>query len=119
MLVDSAQSALMPGAKNAVEVCLAVKRGEKVALIADEACRAVGASLAAALEDVGADCTSVLLEQFGPRPMVTAPQEVLQLLEGADVGILCMIPQPGELGSRMAIVQVIERRQIRYAHMVG
>jgi leucyl aminopeptidase (aminopeptidase T) len=43
----------------------------------------------------------------------------LQLLEGADVGILCMIPQPGELGSRMAIVQVVERRQIRYAHMVG
>jgi len=32
---------------------------------------------------------------------------------------LCMNPQPGELGARMAIVQVVERRRIRYAHMVG
>jgi leucyl aminopeptidase (aminopeptidase T) len=30
-----------------------------------------------------------------------------------------MTPQPGELGARMAIVKVVERRQIRYAHMVG
>jgi leucyl aminopeptidase (aminopeptidase T) len=110
---------LMPGAKNAVEICLAVKRGEQVALIADEACRAVAASLAAALEDAGARCTSLLLENLGPRPMSSAPGEVLQALETADIGILCMIPQPGELGARMAIVQVVERRQIRYAHMVG
>ncbi|HEX8765728.1 MAG TPA: aminopeptidase, partial [Candidatus Acidoferrum sp.] len=31
----------------------------------------------------------------------------------------CMTPQPGELAARMAIVRVVERRQIRYAHMVG
>lgn len=109
----------MPGAKNAVEICLGVKRGEHVALIADEACRAVAASLAAALEDAGARSTNLLLENLGPRPMSAAPGEVLQALETADVGILCMIPQPGELGARMAIVQVVERRQIRYAHMVG
>ena len=30
-----------------------------------------------------------------------------------------MNPQPGELAARMAIVKVVERRQIRYAHMVG
>jgi len=30
-----------------------------------------------------------------------------------------MNPQPGELSARMAIVKVVERRQIRYAHMVG
>jgi aminopeptidase len=119
MIFGTAQPALMPGAKNAVEICLSVKRGENVALIADEACRAVAASLAAALEDAGACCTSLLLENLGPRPMSSAPGEVLQALETADVGILCMIPQPGELGARMAIVQVVERRQIRYAHMVG
>jgi len=33
--------------------------------------------------------------------------------------VMCMTPQPGELGARMAIVKVVERRQIRYAHMVG
>src|SRR6202166_456147 len=110
---------LMPGAKNAVETCLSVKPGEHVALIADDASRAVAASLAAALDDRGAACVPLLLENLGPRPMTAAPPEVLQALETADVGAMCMTPQPGELGARMAIVQVVERRQIRYAHMVG
>src|SRR5216684_4192113 len=110
---------LLPGAKNAVETCLAIKPGERVALIADLPSRAVAASLAAAVENVHALCTSLLLEDFGPRPIKAAPAAVLAALETADVGVLCMNPQPGELGARMAIVRVVERRQIRYAHMVG
>ena len=51
--------------------------------------------------------------------MTLAPPDILQALETADVGVLCMSPQPGELAARMAIVRVVERRQIRYAHMVG
>jgi len=109
----------MPGAHNAVETCLGVRPGEHVALIADEASRAVAASIAAALDDRQAPYTGLLLENFGPRPMRTAPADVLNALETADVGLMCMTPQPGELGARMAIVRVVERRQIRYAHMVG
>jgi aminopeptidase len=113
------QSDLLPGAQNAVETCLAIRPGEHVALIADEPSRAVAASLAAALENVHVTSTALLLEEFGPRPMRSAPAPVLEALEAADVGILCMTPQPGELSARMAIVKVVERRQIRYAHMVG
>src|SRR6266478_4461957 len=113
------QPELMPGAKNAVETCLAVRPDEHVALIADEASSTVAASLAVALGDNKAAYTGLLLENFGPRPMKGAPKPVLDALEKADVGILCMNPQPGELGARMAIVQVVERRRIRYAHMVG
>jgi leucyl aminopeptidase (aminopeptidase T) len=50
---------------------------------------------------------------------VAAPREVLDALEHADAGILCVQPLQGELGARMAIVSVVERRGIRYAHMVG
>ena len=109
----------MPGAKNAVEVCLAVQPGETVALIADEVSRSVAASLSKALAESGANTDALLLEEFGPRPIGAAPERVLAALEQADAGILCMTPQPGELGARMAIVRVVERRQIRYAHMVG
>jgi leucyl aminopeptidase (aminopeptidase T) len=109
----------MPGARNAVETCLAVRPDEHVALIADEASRTVAASIAAALEEQHAAYTGLLLEDLARRPMSAAPAEVLQALETADVGVLCMTPQPGELGARMAIVKVVERRQIRYAHMVG
>ena len=113
------QTELMAGARNAVETCLSVHPGENVALIADEASRAVAASIAAALEDQKALYTGLLLEDFGPRPMTAAPPDVLRALETAEVGVLCMSPQPGELAARMAIVRVVERRQIRYAHMVG
>jgi aminopeptidase len=113
-----APAELMPGANNAVETCLAVLSNEHVALIADEASRSVAASLAAALDARGAAYTGLLLEDFG-RPLKVAPEPVLAALETADVGILCMNPQPGELTARMAIVSVVERRQIRYAHMVG
>jgi leucyl aminopeptidase (aminopeptidase T) len=109
----------MPGAKNAVETCLAVRPSEKVALIADAISKPVAASLATALDDRHAVTSTFLLEDFGPRPTREAPAKVLEALEAADVGILCMTPQPGELGARMAIVKVVERRQIRYAHMVG
>jgi aminopeptidase len=113
------QSELMPGAKNAVETCLAVKPHESVALIADENSRSVAAAIEAALKERKSACTPLLLEDFGPRPMKAAPARVLDALEKADVGVMAMTPQPGELGARMAIVRVVERRQIRYAHMVG
>jgi aminopeptidase len=119
MTFGSAHSELMPGAKNAVEVCLGVRTGERTLVIADEASRSVAASLEHALEEQGAKFTGLLLEDFGPRPMDGAPEAVLEALEKTDVGVLCMRPQPGELGARMAIVRVVERRQIRYAHMIG
>jgi leucyl aminopeptidase (aminopeptidase T) len=109
----------MAGAKNAVETCLAVRPGERVALIADEASRVVAASLEGALQTNHAKTTPLLLEEFGPRPLTSAPGPILDALEEADAGILAMTPQPGELTARMAIVQVVERRRIRYAHMIG
>jgi aminopeptidase len=114
-----APNELMPGAKNAVEVCLGVRPGERVLVIADEVSRSVAASLERALQERGAKFSGLLLEDFGPRPMTGAPEPVLEALESTDVGVLCMTPQRGELGARMAIVDVVERRQIRYAHMVG
>ena len=110
---------LAPGARNAVEVCLAIQPDERVALIADEASGDVAASLAAALDEIGAPWHGVVIERVAERPMAAAPDEVIDALERADAGILCVQPRQGELGARMAIVSVVERRGIRYAHMVG
>jgi aminopeptidase len=110
---------LKPGARNAVEVCLGIQPGEHVALIADEASRDVAASLQAALAERGAVAQTILIEAVTARPMRTAPPEILEALEHADAGIMCVQPQERELGARMAIVAVVERRRVRYAHMVG
>ena len=111
--------ALLPGARNAIETCLAVQAGERVALIADEASLEVAAALSCALTERGASWTGCVLEDLAPRPLSEPPVEVLDALERADVGILCIQPLEGELSSRMAIVAAVERRQIRYAHMIG
>src|SRR6266436_3744626 len=110
---------LAPGARNAVVVCLGIQRGERVALIADKASGEVAASLAAVLDEVGAPYEAVLIEEVATRPMAVAPPAVIAALEKADAGILCVQPEQGELSARMAIVSVVERRAIRYAHMVG
>jgi aminopeptidase len=115
----TAQAELLPGARNAIETCLAIQPGERVALIADLPSKAVAASLAAALKERDAICEGFLLEDLAPRPLKRAPQQVLDALGRADAGILCMQPMTGELGARKDIVGVVERRHIRYAHMIG
>ena len=110
---------LSEGAHNAVGICLRIDPAERVALIADEASREVAAAIEQALEDVHAETTPLLIEDVATRPMRSAPPAILEALERADTGILCVQPQEGELGSRMDIVAVVERRRIRYAHMVG
>ena len=109
----------MRGARNAVGTCLGIQSGERVALIADRASGAVAASLEAALAEHQAQTDAVLIESVAERPMRSAPQRVLEALEQADAGILCVQPQEGELPARMAIVGLVERRRIRYAHMIG
>src|SRR5262245_46196325 len=118
-IFGAAPPELAPGARNAVETCLAITRGDRVALIADRASTEVGASLAEALEGTGAVCDAVLIESVASRPMRHAPPEVLSALERADAGILCVHPREGELTARMEIVAVVERRAMRYAHMIG
>jgi leucyl aminopeptidase (aminopeptidase T) len=61
----------------------------------------------------------VSIEDVSPRPMPGAPPQVIAALERADAGVLCVQPREGELAARMAIVAAVERRRIRYAHMVG
>jgi leucyl aminopeptidase (aminopeptidase T) len=110
---------LAPGARNAIAICLAIKPGERVALIADAPSRDVAASLELAIEEIGARPISVLIEQVTMRPVTLAPAAVLSALEQADAGILCIQPMQGELSARMEIVHAVERRGMRYAHMVG
>jgi aminopeptidase len=119
MLYGPASADLLPGARNAVDTCLAIQPGERVALVADEASRPVAASLHQALQERDADVRPLLIESVARRPLLDAPPAALEALELADAGILCVQPQEGELGARMAIVATIERRRIRYAHMVG
>ncbi|MFZ0636210.1 MAG: aminopeptidase [Candidatus Acidiferrales bacterium] len=110
---------LAAGARNAVETCLAIQPGESVALIFDEPSREVATSLAYALAKREAKWTGYCVEDYAKRPLAGAPKEILAALELVNAGILCFQPQLGELTARREIVGVVERRRIRYAHMVS
>jgi aminopeptidase len=110
---------LEPGARNAIDVCLAIQPGERVALVADETSAPVAASIAAAVDHAGGIWDGLVVERVAQRPMRAAPAAILGALERADAGILCVQPREGELTARMNIVRVVEARGIRYAHMVG
>ena len=110
---------LAPGARNAVRVCLAIKPAEKVTLIADESCREIAASLAAELDEAGCRWTGFVLEEIAARPLTGLPSVIADDMETSDVSIFAVQVQTNELGSRMQMTDIVNRRRMRHAHMVN
>ena len=110
---------LAPGARNAITSCLRVQHGEKVTLITDRASQEIGASLAREIERVGAPYSAFILEDLAPRPLKDMPQSILDDMETSDVSIFAVKAQPDELRTRMQMTDVVNRRQMRHAHMVN
>jgi leucyl aminopeptidase (aminopeptidase T) len=110
---------LIPGARNAIRTCLRVQPSEFVAIVTDRETEEIAASLADQVREVGAPCKTLVMEDYGPRPMLELPAPVRTALERADVSIYAGQPKQGELAFRRALTEIIDRRQIRHAHMVS
>ncbi len=59
------------------------------------------------------------MEDYGPRPMLSLPDVIASALERVQVSIYAGQPKEGELAFRRALTAIIDRRQIRHAHMVS
>lgn len=110
---------LLPGARNAVRVCLAIQPSEKVTLITDHACLDIAASLAAEIDALGAPLRAFVLEEEAPRPLMALPASVAADMESSQVSIFAVHVQPNELKSRMQLTDIVNRRRMRHAHMVN
>jgi leucyl aminopeptidase (aminopeptidase T) len=110
---------LIPGARNAVRVCLAVQPSEKVTVITDRSCLDIAASLVAEIDAVGAPLRAFVLEDEAPRPLVALPPSVAADMESSQVSIFAAHVQPNELKSRMQLTDIVNRRRMRHAHMVN
>jgi aminopeptidase len=110
---------LAPGARNAVRTCLRIAPHERVVLVTDLETEEIAASLADQVRQVGAELDVHVMEDYGPRPMLAVPGPVRDALERADVSIYAGQPKSGELSFRRELTDVIDRRQIRHAHMVA
>jgi leucyl aminopeptidase (aminopeptidase T) len=110
---------LIPGARNAVRTCLRIAPHERVVLVTDLETEEIAASLADQVLAVGASVEIHAMEDYGGRPMLTLPPTIAQALERAGVSIYAGQPREGELAFRRALTAVVDRRQIRHAHMVA
>jgi leucyl aminopeptidase (aminopeptidase T) len=110
---------LVPGARNAVRTCLRIEPHERVALVTDLETEEIAASLAGEIRKVGAVLDVLFMEDYGRRPMLRLPEPIREALERADVSIYAGQPKAGELAFRREITYVVDRRQIRHAHMVS
>jgi len=110
---------LVPGARNAIRTCLRIQPSERVVIVTDLETEEISASLADQVRGVGSPIEVFVMEDYGPRPMLALPQLVTEALERADVSIYAGQPKQGELAFRRALTAIIDRRQIRHAHMVS
>lgn len=110
---------LVPGARNAIRVCLNVQPTERVTVVADRECEDIAASLVSEIEQVGAPYRAFILEEVAQRPLVDLPDVIAADMEKSQVSILAVHVQRNELKSRMQLTDIVNRRKMRHGHMVN
>src|SRR3984893_8483382 len=110
---------LVPGARNAVSVCLQLTPNERVTIVTDEVTGDIAAALRAEVEAIGSEHSVFVLENYAARPLTAMPREILDNLARSHVSIFCAQSHPVELGSRMQMSDVVNKKHIRHAHMVN
>src|SRR5687768_9572112 len=110
---------LLPGARNAIRVCLNVQPHERVTVVADRDCEEIAASLVHEIEAVGAPYQAFILEEVAPRPLGDLPAVIAEDMERSQVSILAVHCQQNELRSRMQMTDIVNRRKMRHGHMVN
>lgn len=107
------------GARNAVVTCLRIQSADKVTLITDRFTQSIAAALAQELEQLGCPWNGFILEEIAPRPLTAMPEAVLSDMESSQISIFAVQVQPNELLSRRQMTTIVNRRQMRHAHMVN
>lgn len=110
---------LVPGARNAIDVCLRLKPEERITVITDTATRQIAAALQREVERIGSEYSLFVLEHHARRPLEYMPEIILDDLSRSQVSIFCAQTEPGELGARIQVTMVVNHHRIRHAHMVN
>src|SRR2546426_1737191 len=110
---------LIPGARNAVQVCLRLQPAERITIITDEATREIAAALQTEVERIGSQYSLFVLEHHARRPLKFMPEAILEDLATSQVSIFAVQGQPGELGARTEVTAIVNHHRIRHAHMVN
>lgn len=110
---------LIPGARNAINVCLRLKPEERITIVTDSATREIAAALQQEVEKVGSDYSLFVLEHHARRPLKFMPEIILEDVACSQVSIFAAQSEPGELSARTEMTAVVNHHRIRHGHMVN
>jgi len=117
--LNSIDPELVPGARNAIKVCLRLKQEERITIITDTVTHEIAAALQTEVEHVGSEYSLFVLEHHARRPLKYMPEIILDDLARSQVSIFAAQTQPGELGARTEMTSVVNHHRIRHGHMVN
>lgn len=117
--LDSIDPELIPGSRNAINVCLRLKKQERITIITDAATREIAAALQQEVERIGSEHSVFVLEHHARRPLKFMPEIILDDLACSQVSVFAAQTQPGELESRSEMTAVVDHHRIRHGHMVN
>ena len=121
--MSEAQTALLErGARNAVETCLAVQSTDRVCVITDEETQVIGRALADASRKAGAAVETLLLEDFGRRPLTSLPDRLRSAIKRVDptCSFYAAAAKKGEISFRIQLLPwLVHTLNVRHGHMPG
>ena len=106
------------GARNAVEVCMGVRSGERALIVTDRAQYEIGDALKRAALRVTPNVRMFVLEDHGERPMMNLPEGIGRAVPDADVTFWAAESQAGEIAMRRPF-RKLAQKYARHAHMPG
>lgn len=113
---------LLPGAKNAVQVCMGVKKTDRVLIFTDKITENIGKALEFAAMDNGATVELIFLEDISQRPITSVPQKLWDFLDAYNpsVTFYAASSQKGEIQFRIPLLETLrEKYAVRHGHMIG
>lgn len=112
---------LLPGARNAVRTCMALGGGDRVTVITDHDTESIGLALLEESRLAGAEAEMIFLEDFGPRPFTSLPENLAEALRALEPTVTFFAARglKGEISFRIPMRHLlIDELNVRHGHMI-
>src|SRR5437879_12619069 len=88
--LNSIDPELVPGARNAIDVCLRLKAQERITMVTDTVTHEIAAALQREVERVGSDYSLFVLEHHARRPLKFMPEIIIGDMACSQVSLLAV-----------------------------
>lgn len=116
------RESMRPGARNAIQVCMAVRPEDRVFILTDDETLAIGEVLAEECRAITNQVALRRLEEFGARPLTSVPPAMFEAIfeHHPSVFLYATQSKAGEIAFRLQLrPTVLAQLPLRWGHMIG